>query len=390
MRLSVLAVSFLFSLSLVSGQPETGSAHLIRLRQPQILPFSDLVTLTTVDPPPPELQKRLEALRSEPFISNEAAFDGVQPIRPLEPGLGPLLRIAEWNINRLDKPTMRDALSDLRAYRASVRSNPKVSRKLLRRASDEVRDLQRADVIVFDEIDDRVPRSDYHNVPREIAQLLHMNYAYAVEFIELNRIYLAVRKLDVVDPAPHLRGQNFGVDPKRYLGLEGTALLSRYPILSARVVDLPREYDWYHGEIGAISDLEKAENWSSEKLFEERLKRQVRRGGRIMLVVQLAVPGVPSGVLTVLCPHLEDYARPAGRREQMDFVLKQIGGISGPVISAGDLNPPHSCGCRARPETTSGSRSGDTTTRAGRPRRCGGNSCIRTVREARVDRAGEG
>jgi endonuclease/exonuclease/phosphatase family metal-dependent hydrolase len=57
-----------------------------------------------------------------------------------------------------------------------------------------------------------------------------------------------------------------------------------------------------------------------------------------MLVVQLAVPGVPTGILTVLCPHLEDYARPAGRRKQMDFVLKQIGGISGPVISAGDLN----------------------------------------------------
>jgi endonuclease/exonuclease/phosphatase family metal-dependent hydrolase len=333
----VFAVLLLFPSSPLNSQP--AQTHLIRFQQPEPLSFEDLVTLASVDPPPPELQRRLGALRSEPFLSNEAAFEGVKPVRPVERGVGPVLRIAEWNINRLDKETMRDALSNLRAYQGAVRANPKAGRRLLRSASGEVRDLQGADIIVFDEIDDGVPRSGYQNVPRETAQLLHMNYVYAVEFVELNRLYLAVHKMDIVDPPAQVRmTAKFGVDANRYLGLEGTALLSRYPIISARIVDLPQEYDWYHGEAGAISGLVKAENWSAEKLFEERMTRQVRRGGRIMLVVQLAVPGVPTGTLTVLCPHLEDYARPAGRREQMDFVLKQAGSISGPVMSAGDLN----------------------------------------------------
>jgi endonuclease/exonuclease/phosphatase family metal-dependent hydrolase len=336
-RLRVFAVLLLFPSSVLNGQPEA-ERHLIRFQQPKSLSFEDLITLASVDPPSPELQKRLDALRSEPFLSNDAAFKGVKPLRPVEPGVGPVLRIAEWNINRLDKQTMRDALSNLRAYQAKVRANPKARRKLLRRATGEVRDLQRADIIVFDEIDDGVPRSEYHNVPRETAELLQMNYVYGVEFVELNRLYLAAHKMEVVDPPQQPRMPEKFVDPKRYLGLEGTALLSRYPIVSARVVDLPQEYDWYHGEIGAISALVKAENWSAEKLFEERMNRQVRRGGRIMLIVQLAVPAVPSGILTVLCPHLEDYATPADRRKQMDFILKQITGIPGTVISAGDLN----------------------------------------------------
>jgi endonuclease/exonuclease/phosphatase family metal-dependent hydrolase len=324
---------------LIGGQRKAETTHLIRFQHPKTLSFEDLVTLASLDPPPPELQTRLDLLRSRPFLSNEAAFEGVKPFRPVEPGVGPVLRIAEWNINRTDKQMMRDALSNLPAYRATVRANRKAGRKLLRRASDEARNLQRADIIVFDEIDDGVPRSGYHDVPRETAQLLHMNYVYAIEFVELNPLYLAARHMDVVDPPKQLRmPEKLGVDPKRYLGLEGTALLSRYPIVSARVVELPQEYDWYHGEIGAISALVKAENWSAEKLFEERLKRQVRRGGRIMLVVRLAVPGVPFGILTVLCPHLEDYVSPAGRRRQIDFVLKQIGSITGPVVSAGDLN----------------------------------------------------
>jgi hypothetical protein len=56
------------------------------------------------------------------------------------------------------------------------------------------------------------------------------------------------------------------------------------------------------------------------------------------MVVRLAVPGVPSGVLTVLCPHLEDYTTPKGRREQALFLLDQIKGTSGPLLSAGDWN----------------------------------------------------
>lgn len=340
MTIRALAVScgILLSSSWLQGQAAT-PINLIRFQKPPLLSFEDLVTLASVDPPPPQLQKRLDALLSEPFISNEAALHGVKPSEPGTAALGRVLRIAEWNINRLDKQSMWLAMADARGYYEQARFNPKLKPEKLKSALDQIRDLEGADVIVLDEVDDGVKRSRYHDVPRELAQHLHMNYAYAVEFIELNSIYLGVKRMDIVDlPRQRWESEKFGVDPKRDLGLEGTALLSRYPILNARIVRLPPEYDWYHSEIGAISDLEKAEKWSAKKVFDERLARQVRRGGRLVLIVQLAVPGIPSGFLTVLCPHLEDYTTPQGRHQQMRFMLKQIAGLSGPLISAGDLN----------------------------------------------------
>lgn len=304
-----------------------------------MLSFHDLVALASVDPPPPELQQRLDRLFAEPFISNEASLDGAGPKRPEVPRLGRVVRIAEWNINRLEKRSMLGALGNLGDYEAYVNANPKLTLKQRRRAITEARELQGADIIVLDEVDDGVKRSGYRNVPRDVARLLHMNYVYGVEFVELNSIYLGVKRMDILGGKEQESATGkFGVDPKRDRALEGSALLSRYPILSAKIIRLPEEYDWYRKEIGAIDALRKAEKWTAKKIFDEELKRQVRRGGRIVLVVELAVPEARGGVLTVVCPHLEDYTTPDGRRKQMDFVLKQIGGISGPVAIAGDMN----------------------------------------------------
>jgi endonuclease/exonuclease/phosphatase family metal-dependent hydrolase len=178
---------------------------------------------------------------------------------------------------------------------------------------------------------------NYANVPRELAKALHMNYVFAVEFIELNGIYVHQRKLGT----RHLAGdnsQNFGEDPSRDLGMEGSAMLSRYPIRDARVIRLPSEYDWYHDEIKALSDLQKVEKWSTKRLFNESIRRQVRRGGRLALVVNLEVPQSPTGLVTVVCPHLEDYTDPRGRRVEADYLLGQMTQLSNPVIVTGDFN----------------------------------------------------
>jgi hypothetical protein len=100
-----------------------------------------------------------------------------------------------------------------------------------------------------------------------------------------------MKKLDLLGPSAGRSAQEiFGVNPARDRGMERTALLSRYPILSATTLALPQKIDWCHGEIGAIEELRKAEKWTAEKLLEERLRRQVRRGRRSMLVMELAVP----------------------------------------------------------------------------------------------------
>jgi hypothetical protein len=55
-------------------------------------------------------------------------------------------------------------------------------------------------------------------------------------------------------------------------------------------------------------------------------------------VVDLEVPQSPTGLVTVVCPHLEDYTDSRGRRVQADYLLGQMTQLSNPVIVAGDFN----------------------------------------------------
>ena len=312
---------------------------------PPRLSFQELITAAVVDPPPPELQQKMDALFNTPFISNVAAVEsstaGLADSRTLH--------IAEWNIYRTPhEEDAKLALANAPAFLEKASKNPQLNDKKLNALREQLRVLQQADIVILNEIDNGVDREHYHNVPEELAAALHMNYAFAVEFLELNRIYTGMKRIDAVDAIHAGQENNFGLDPKRYLGLEGTALLSRYPIQSARVIHLPDTYDWYHDEIRAHSDLEKARVWTAERLFHQRLLRQVRRGGRLTLIAELKVPGVPGGVLTVVCPHLEDYCGPKGRRREMDYLLTQIRSLKGPIVMGGDLN---TLGHNARPLT---------------------------------------
>ncbi len=313
---------------------------LVKVQGPAPFSFSELVTLATVDPPPPDLKRKLDTLLSEPFVSNEATSAGTKPKRPTLSGIGPIARIAEWNINRGEnQEQVRQILTGAAQFEAAAPGHEHPSSKKLRKLHDQLRVLEAADVIVLDEVDHGVKRTNYRNVARDLAQALHMNYAYGVEFIELDRIYLGAKNMDKVDvPRQSRKAEVFGVNPRRYLGLEGTAILSRYPIQNARIVRLPEAYDWYHQEIKAISNLEQARRWSAETLFEERIRRQVRRGGRMVLIADLAIAESPTGILTVVCPHLEDYAPSTGHREQMDSLLEAIRANADPLVMAVDLN----------------------------------------------------
>lgn len=320
----------LTAVSMQAGDP-------VRFQAPKTLNFEDLVTLASVDPPPPDVQARLEALLSEPFVSNEASLAGYKPLTPDVPGIGKVLRIAEWNINREEKNAMMLAFSNLDGFEELIRENPHLKNKAAENAVAQARHLEGADVIVLNEVDHGVNRTRYRDVTRDIAMTLHMNYVFATEFVELTPLYVRDKKNDGGHVGEQ-ESEQTDVDPKRYLGLEGSALLSRYPIRSARIVQLPTAYDWYHQEIHAISELAKIENLAGGKLVAEKLKRQVRRGSRLVMIVELEIPGPNPTVLTVVCPHLEDYSKAPGRRKQMDFVLSQIKTISTPVVMAGDLN----------------------------------------------------
>ena len=132
--------------------------------------------------------------------------------------------------------------------------------------------------------------------------------------------------------------KSFEPDKDRYLGLHGTAVLSRYPIRNATVRPLPVCHDWYAGEKKEISQLESGKRSSANLLFMERITREVRRGGRMVMFVDLAVPESPTGIVTVVATHLENKCKPECRREQMKQILDWTKDVKNPVIIAGDMN----------------------------------------------------
>jgi hypothetical protein len=164
-----------------------------------------------------------------------------------------------------------------------------------------------------------------------------MNWAYGVEFLEVDSKQLGTDTFDdgEDEQARQQLLEEFKVDKDRLRALHGNAVLSRYPIRSARLVQFTVGYDWF--KESKIRPLEKGKR-KAAILIGEDLQREVRHGQRTTLYLDLDVPEVPGHMLTVACTHLENRAPPKVRRKQMEELLEQIHDISHPVIVAGDLN----------------------------------------------------
>src|SRR2546430_13218839 len=89
--------------------------------------------------------------------------------------------------------------------------------------------------------------------------------------------------------------------------MHGTAVLSRYPIRKASLRPLSVCYDWYASEKKEISKLEAGRRKAANVAFMERIAREIRRGGRTALFVELAVPESPTGAVTVVAPRSEEH-----------------------------------------------------------------------------------
>lgn len=90
---------------------------------PELLTFDELVTLSDTDQPGAPLVEKLDRLLGTPIVSNQAAAAGAQPHRPSVERLGPVLRVAEWNIERgLNFDLIKLALSDPDGFN-KLRSN---------------------------------------------------------------------------------------------------------------------------------------------------------------------------------------------------------------------------------------------------------------------------
>ena len=320
------------------------SADYTRTSQPAMLSYQELVALgeETVDP---ALSAKLHTLLTTPFINNEAYFNGVKPLRPDLKGMGPSLRLVEWNIERgieLDK--IKLLLTDKEAFirevhgEAASNTNAEKAKDDVLRAQMDV--LQSADVLVLNEVDWGMKRSDYQAVVKDLADALKMNWAYGVEFVEVDPKILGTQSFaNVENPDERKELEDlFSVDKTRLLGLHGSAILSRYPLRDVKLIPFEYQaYDWYNGE-KKYGKMEVGKRKGASLLFGEEIVREVRRGGRTNLIATIDVPDLPGGQVTIVAAHLENRTTPKGRVKEMDEILEFIKPISHPVVVAGDMN----------------------------------------------------
>lgn len=155
----------------------------------------------------------------------------------------------------------------------------------------------KADVFLLQEVDINAYRTHQLNVAREIARKLHLNYVFAREFVELTQGSKS-------SPACH-----------------GQATLSRWKITDSSIIRFQRQSDFWKPR------------WFKPKLqaFQERL------GGRIALVSEIDVQGVP--ILTYNL-HLESRSGDDLRLAQLSEVLGHAATFDPArvLILAGDLN----------------------------------------------------
>ena len=312
----------------------------VRLQQPTMFTYEELVDLGTSKKVSGELGDKLHAITTTPFLSNEAYYQGVQPHRPTVAQLGNSLRVVTWNIERgLELDGIKLLFANAEEFLRQAERNEYEADIAQMRQDIEV--LKSADIIVLNEVDWGLKRTGYRAVVQELGDVLNMNWAYGVEFIEVDPISLGTEKLEEwKDETERQRLlAEIQVDKTQLRGLHGTVVLSRYPILEARLQPFQTVgYDWYGGEKQSLSTLEKGKRMGAEAAFLEKITRQIRRGGRTSLIVTLDVPDLREKRLTVAATHLESNASPEVRRKEMEELLASIRDIPNPVIIAGDLN----------------------------------------------------
>ena len=344
--------SFLFLLALSLVFPSVSSSaelarefrrlHLIRYQSPEFLTYDELVALSGNPHPEGRLGKKVEKLLNTPVMSNEAAFGGTQPKRPRDPKLGPFLRLVQWNIEKSMK--MQEAIA---AFKDQASFTKRIDTLRFEPGSPEYLEilkeralLEDADLLILQEMDIGMKRSGYQNAAKDLAEALNMNYVYGVEQLEIDPVNLGTEKFKDEKGAENQDLQElFRVDPEKYKGLFGSAVLSRYPILGVKFFQLKNQaYDWYYQEQQSLSALEKTRRFSAKEVFLEKLFREIKIGGRVFMQVDLYVPELPEKRLSVIDIHLEIKCLPKGREMQMAEILSHIIDIKNPVIVAGDFN----------------------------------------------------
>lgn len=320
----------------------TASPARAQEQPPALFTYAELVQLYENKELPEALQVKLDRLLTTPFISNAASARGVQPLLPKTSKLGTFVRVVQWNIEEgIEYEAISAALSDSRRFAKLLDSSayPRGSQDR-KKILQQVALMKQADVIVLNEVDWGLKRTDYRNVAADLATALRMNYAYGVEFVEVDPIAIGTEEFEEVSTEDRAKLETqIAVDKSRYRGLHGSAILSRFPLENVRLQPFENQpHDWYKEELESVRPLEAGKRKAGELVFREKIQRQVRRGGRMMLTAEIADQRIPGGRMTIVATHLEDKTKPKGRRQQLKELLNRISTTNMAVVVAGDMN----------------------------------------------------
>ncbi|MFH1740698.1 MAG: endonuclease/exonuclease/phosphatase family protein [bacterium] len=157
--------------------------------------------------------------------------------------------------------------------------------------------LKNPDVVFLGEMDMGMARSWNKHTTREMAAELQMNYAYAIEYLELS----GGEEQERAD----YPGEN-------EWGYHGNAILSKYPLHDVRALRFPGRQFWYE-------------------------HYQKRLGGRCAVLACVDLGGTKVALVSV---HLESHDRGRVRQQQMQLLLEELENTAAdmPVLFGGDLN----------------------------------------------------
>jgi endonuclease/exonuclease/phosphatase family metal-dependent hydrolase len=229
--------------------------------------------------------------------------------RPNAPGTRPVsLWVTEFNIERgLAFSELETLLTDCRKFQ---------DRHMLPRAATSATcRITESDLLLLVETDDGVCRTGYRSVAEELATAMGFHFAYASEFIEVDPRVTGLSSNPVAGCET--------ISPGKARNRHGDAILSRYPIKSAKRVELPSCYDWYELERSSVAATALG-------------LRQLRLGERMALIADIELPG--RQIVTVVNTHLENKTNGVCRTQQMKRILDEVKDRRNPVILGGDWN----------------------------------------------------
>lgn len=314
----------------------------IEYKSPELFTFKEILEISK-NPENTKYKDRLSKLWCSPIISNQAYFRGASALKPFNERLNSrVLRCVSWNIEKSKR--MREAIitfSSEKGFKALIDNKKAPADSKKRKEITRQRELlQSADLIILQEMEIGMKRSGYMNAARELAEAMNMNYVYAPQYLEIDPVRLGTENIytneGIIDTEATA---HYKVDPDKYKGLFGGAVLSRYPIKNVILHPLKNQgYDWYEDEKQFTSFLEETRRNGSKFIFKNKLTREIKTGGRSFFRVDLHVPELPQQTLTVINIHLEIKCLPKAREKQIKEILSYIKDIRHPVIMAGDFN----------------------------------------------------